>query len=247
MSQAFVVVSEAAADFTMATELADRVLCEQIDWLEVSLLDSQRNWISNSPRGEPLHWKSIAKLARASGLRVHGHFQGEPGFPDAAAARKAMAYIRHVFGAVHAIVLIRDRDDQPERLNGLQQARDASHSPTRIVIGLANIERESWVLSGFLPQSEDEGSRLEAERRELGFNPCTHPHDLTAGKSDLAKKSPKRMLAILTSGDHEREAACWQNTSLSVLRERGRENGLTDYLKEIERHLVPLVTGRNPR
>jgi hypothetical protein len=246
MSLVFVVVSEAAADFTTATELADRVLCEQIDWLDESLLDSQRSWISESPEGGSLHWKAISKLAREYGLRVHGHFAGEPGFPDAVAARKAIAYINHVLVRVDAVILVRDLDDQPERLAGLIQARSASHSPTMIVIGTANIERESWVLSGFVPTTPEEHRRLDAERQELGFNPCLQPQELKAGKNDQAKRSPKRVLSVLTSGDREREASCWQTTTLSVLRNQGGENGLRHYLQEVEQRLVPLVTGRSP-
>jgi hypothetical protein len=98
VTQSFFVVHEASADFTTATELADRVLLAEIPWIDELLheppcpvLDAQRQWISEDPPGEPLKWTSIANRARELGIRVHGHFNGEPGLPDAQAARRALA------------------------------------------------------------------------------------------------------------------------------------------------------------
>ena len=68
---------------------------------------------------------------------------------------------------------------------------------------------------------------------------------LTACKNDRAKKSPKRVLAALMANDGERQKACWLNTELHVLDERGRENGLADYLTEIRQRLVPLLVRDN--
>ena len=44
MSLQFAVVYEAPADFQTATELADRVLVESIDWLEEDQIEYQRTW-----------------------------------------------------------------------------------------------------------------------------------------------------------------------------------------------------------
>ena len=51
---------------------------------------------------------------------MHGHFNGEPGLPDARATRRALAYVlrRHEDEAVDAILLILDMDDQAERRPG---------------------------------------------------------------------------------------------------------------------------------
>jgi hypothetical protein len=46
VSRRFFVIHEAPADFTTATELADRVLTAEIDWLDETWLDSQRRWMS---------------------------------------------------------------------------------------------------------------------------------------------------------------------------------------------------------
>ena len=63
MSNGFVVVYEAPPDFKTATELADRVLVHEINWLEEPLLDTQREWLDRDPTGRPLNWKSVGKYA----------------------------------------------------------------------------------------------------------------------------------------------------------------------------------------
>jgi hypothetical protein len=242
MSQRFAVVHEAEADFQTATELADRVLVEAVnDWLDADQLTYQRMWIGDAPGGQRLTWKAIPQLARAAGIRAHGHFGGEPGLPDAAAARRAILYLREVFSDLNAIVLIRDQDDEPERQEGLAQARTHDHSGTVIVLGLAIVERESWVVSGFEPESEREMARLEAEKQGLGFDPRLRSHELTACKDDTAKRSPKRALRALSGDDRGREGRCWQECALDVLRARGGENGLGAYLREVRERLAPLI------
>jgi hypothetical protein len=246
VTKKFVVIHEAPADFTTAIELADRVLKAEIGWSEESLLDSQRLWVAEDDSGNRLLWKSIKRLSRQQRIRLHGHFDGQPGLPDAKAARRAIAYVRRRFNEVDAVLLIRDTDDQPERRNGLEQARSAFASPPVVVIGLAVVERESWVISGFNPANEDEQRTLNEERQRLGFNPCECSHQLTACKNDRAKTSPKRVLAVLTDDNNERQRACWLDTPLSVLEERGRLNGLADYLNQIKRALAPMLAPDNP-
>ncbi len=246
MSLSFVVIGEARADFTTATELADRVLLEQVNWLEESTLGHQRNWVGETPAGDLLTWTSVAHLARSKNIRVHGHFAGEPGLPDAQAARRAMAFVRHQFASVDSILLIRDADDQLIRRKGLEQARNTDAIKSTIVIGLAICERESWVVSGFEAKSDEEHKIFAAETRSLGWNPSLRSHELTAGKDDTALKSPKRVLKTLAREDWNRERECWTKTLLKTLRERGVNNGLADYLAEIAHRLVPLITGYAP-
>jgi hypothetical protein len=93
MSVRFAVVHEAPTDFQTATELADRVLVEAIEWLDEDLLAHQREWVAETAAGDRLTWKGIKQLAHNAGMRIHGHFDGEPGLPDAAAARRAILYL----------------------------------------------------------------------------------------------------------------------------------------------------------
>ena len=189
MSRAFFRRLRGPGRLRQATELADRVLLAGIDWLEEILLDTQRGG-SATIAGGRLTWKSIPSRAKELGIRVHGHFDGEPGLADARAARRAIAYVLRRHEAVNAVVLIRDRDDQAERGQGLEQGSASFSSRTQVVIGLAIPERECWVLSGFEPKDEAERGRLDEEIRHLGFHPCRESHQLTACKDDQAKAAP---------------------------------------------------------
>lgn len=242
----FVVVSEARADFTTATELADRVLVEAIEWMEEGLLDSQRQWIGEDLPGYHLAWTTVAQRARELGIRAQGHFNGEPGLPDAHAARRALLYVRQKFDTPDAIVLVRDIDDQGERRQGLEQARADDRSEIVIVIGVACAMRECWVICGFVPNGEDEEQLLASERQQLGSNPCLRSHDLTA-KSEIAVHNAKRVLKALTQDDWDRQQQCWRDTELNVLRDRGEENGLSAYLTEVQERLAPLFAAPGRR
>ena len=191
--------------------------------------------------GRRLTWKAIPQLARETGIKARGHFDGQPGEADAAAARRAILYLKEAIPDLNAILLIRDQDDQPERKTGLEQARRQDHGGTVILVGLAVVEREAWVISGFDPVNEEESARLDVERQALGFNPCERSHDLTACKDNQAKRSPKRVLRQLTGDHRERERHCWTNTPLEKLRERGAANGLSAYLQEVRDRLAPLI------
>ncbi len=241
MSKRFAVVHEAPADFETATELADRVLCDSIDWLDEDLLVHQRTWLSEAAGGHRLTWKGMKQLAQEAGIRARGHFDGEPGLPDAAAARRAILFLRRQFPDLDAILLIRDQDDEPERRGGLEQARSQGHGGIVIVVGLAVVERESWVIGGFDPLDENESNRLAAERAHLGFDPRMRSHELKACKDETALRSPKRVLRELSGNDRDRERLCWQETALATLAERGTENGLAAYLKEIRERLAGLL------
>lgn len=239
MSLRIAVVYEADADLRTGTELADRALVEAIHWLEADQLPYQRDWIGKLGQ-EQLTWKSIPRLARAARIRAHGHIDGNPLEADAGAARRAILYLKAAFEELDGIVLLRDQDDQPERRLGLEQARSDHRGPT-IVVGLAIVEREAWVLAGFVPEDAQEQARLDAERQTLGFFPHERSHELTAGKDDAAKRSPKRVLQVLSGGDRDRERRCWNETPLARLRERGTENGLCDFLDEVRDRLAPLI------
>jgi hypothetical protein len=54
----------------------------------------------------------------------------------------------------------------------------------------------------------------------------------------------KRVLAVLTGDDRDREARCWLETPLETLKERGQSSGLATYLAEIEKRIVPLLFNR---
>ncbi len=240
MSLKFAVVHEAPADFQTATELADRVLVESIEWLEEDHVDYQRTW-SREAGGAPLKWTRLKQLARDVGINAIGFFDGEPKEIDAQAARRAIRYLRYAVPDLAAVLLIRDQDDQPARRTGLEQARQQESSALPTIVGLAVVERESWVIAGFDPQNDSENSRLAAERQTLGFDPRLGSHNLTACKDDNARRSPKRVLRALCDGDTDRERRCWRETTLATLRTRGAENGLVPFLDEVRNKLAILI------
>lgn len=240
MTKQFAVVYEAAADFQTATEIADRVLVDAVAWLDESLLDSQRQWLSTDDANQPLTWKSIPHRARMAGIVARGHFSGEPGAADAAAARRALLYVHHSMPSAAAIVLVRDVDNQPQRIRGLEQARSAVRTSMPIVIGAANPKREAWAVCGFEPEDEGETALLAKQRQTLGFDPRVKSHELTAS-GDRDKRSAKRVLNALTSEDRDRECRCWQSAPLATLRSRGNENGLAPYMEEVQETIVPLI------
>ncbi len=207
MSRLFAVVHEAPADFQTATELADRVLVESLDWMEEDLIQHHRTWVRQWS-GAPLTWKRIKHSALDARIRVRGLFDKEPGLFEARAARRAIRYLRDAIPDLAGVLLIRDQDNLPERREGLEQARREAKLPLPVVVGLAVVERECWVISGFDPVGEAEESRLAAERQTLGFDPREQSHLLTACKADRAKRSPKRVLRVLCGGDSDRECRC---------------------------------------
>jgi hypothetical protein len=234
------VVCEAPADFQTATELADRVLVQAFAWMEEQWLVHQRTWIREWS-GVPLTWKRVKQLALDAGFDAVGFFDGEPAEPDARAARRAILYLQHEIPELAGILLIRDQDDQPERREGLEQARREARLPLPVVVGLAVVERECWVINGFDPLDEAEESRLAAERRTLGFDPRLRSEELTACKNNSATRSPKRVLRVLCDSDHVREAICWRDTHLDTLHGRGALNGLREFLDEVRSKIAVLI------
>jgi hypothetical protein len=242
----FAIVCEAPADRRIAQDLVDRVIVTSVDWAD-EILDSLRTWCNTVVFNDQywqLEWTAIKGLAKAMNLRIHGHFDGEPGAPDAATARRALIVLQRLLEP-NAIFLVRDMDNHTDRFLGLEQARNHfSSQEVKIVIGLAIPEREAWVLAGFVPKDETEQELLLAERQNLGFDPCERSVELTAGRDDTAKRSPKRVLKVLTCDSTDREVDCWTATPLETLKTRGAENGLTSFLYEIESFVVPLIDGR---
>lgn len=248
MTARWLVVCEAPADFRVASELADRVLCDRVSWLDESLLATVRQWRELAPDRPFIRWMELDRVAQEHGLRLRprSRFAGEPGAADAAAADKALILAMFLAreGPIEAVLLIRDSDGYAERGRGLEQARShgtGSPWPFEIVIGLAHPKREAWALAGFEPQDATEQARLESLRQTLKLDPCAEPERLN-DRSKGSARDIKRVLDVLTAEDFAREAHCWQHTPLERLIERGHANGLTRYLHEIETRLVPLLS-----
>ena len=234
-----VVVSEGQADQRTACTLADRVLCEQSSWMERESLDSVRDWSGLHADTSFISWSGMKREARERSIRQHGPFAGEPGALDARAARRALLVIESDREETAGVLLIRDSDNRLERRRGLNQARECGRWSFAVAIGVAHPKRECWLLAAYQPGDEHDAARLGKLRRELGFDPCTASHELTAS-DDSAKRSAKRVLRALCGDDPDEAEAGLDAIALEMLRERGQHNGLAEYLAEIKARLLPL-------
>lgn len=241
------VVCEAAADQRTGCGLADRVL---VDFLNIPAsscdLATFRSWVgAEGTSAGFLPWTQVGKLAKQREIKAHGHFDGLPGRMDAHAARLALLLLHSFSRRPDAVILLRDQDGHDERLDGLNQARNDPKNPFpgSVIVGFASRMREAWVLAGFVAKTADEQRRLaewSARPNALGFDPTIEPERLQSN-DESNRRSPKRVLRHLTKDDKQREEQCWTETDLTVLRQRGTNCGLTSYLAEVEKLLVPFA------
>ena len=237
MSWSIALVCEAPADRQTAAALTTRVACNAVDWMEPEYLQF-RGYKPDDPQ---LLWREVKTTAVANNVSVVGFINGLPASPDAHNAMRALILFNRLDPKPDAVLLIRDSDNDLDRRDGLHQARAAEPWPFPVVIGLAHTKRECWHIAGFEPKDEEERERCEKERLLLGFDPRTRSHELTAKHDENNdKRSAKRVLRVLIADDFAREAECL--TVLTVLHERGEENGLREFLREIEAALVPIFT-----
>lgn len=250
----FVVIVESGADAETATKLAERVLVEEIEWLDVEQLPHLYRWRGLQQNTDFSCWKDIGHIVKQTRgyrpPRFIGHRRGQPLKADGAASIKIFNLIRYLQQKedreIKAVLLIRDLDNQPERREGLEQARaqySGRQPALEIVIGTADRMREAWVLNGFVPHDPAEQQLLADLAAQLNFDPCLESHKLRS--NSIAEpghlKNPKVVLRELTGGDHLREKSCWEETPVAQLRERGQHTGLTAYLEEVEKRLIPLI------
>ena len=252
----FIVIVESGADARTATKLGERVLIEKVDWLEDDNIQYFFQWCGLQEGTEYSCWKDIDKIVeslKSSGLRsprYRGHHsQGIPLKADGAASIKVLNLVRYLQKTrqIRAVIFIRDLDSQPERREGIEQAREQhiNKLPTlEIVIGTANPKREAWVLNGFTPSNQQEEEILEQIKMQLRLDPCTESNKLRSTSlvgSDRIR-NPKVVVEQLTNNNMQREQQCWEDTSLQLLRERGVDTGLTDYICEVEERLSPILS-----
>jgi hypothetical protein len=242
---------EAPDDFRIASDLVDRVLRDVGAAWVADVMDASPEGVRTYFRDEDRAFFDLHKLKKYVGKLgaavPHGHFDGKRGAADAVMGRTVFTIVRHLSKSrsVDAVIVMRDLDDEPARRDGMQQARrEASSWATfGIVVGCPNIMREAWVLVGFEAADPIEEALLVDMRKELGFSPVSEAHQLDSN-DEQAKRSPKRVLRVLTRGDRTREEPCWQATDLDTLRTRCPSAGLGHFLKEVEEVIVERVGRR---
>lgn len=251
----FIVIVESSADARTATKLAERILVEKVDWLEDDNLQYFFLWSGLQNGTQHSCWSDVQKIIddakeqlKYKPPRFLGHYRkDEPFKADGANSYKCLTLVRFLqkMRQIKAVLFIRDLDDQPERREGIEQARlkdSERKTPLEIVIGTADRMREAWVLNGFIPCNLEEEQILEEIKIELKFDPCIESHRLREkSKTGLNRiRNPKVVVEKLTSGNIEREQQCWEETSLAHLRDTGIHTGLTDYIREVEQRLTPI-------
>ena len=251
----FVVIVESSADARTATKLAERLLVEKVEWLEHETLQYHFQWSGLQENTEHSCWQDINQiiqnLKQSLGFRPPrylGHGKDGALKADGAAAIKILNLVRFLQKTrqIKAVLLIRDLDNQSERREGIEQARSEhiNRQPKlEIIIGTADRMREAWVLNGFIPSNQQEKQILQEITTELRFNPCDESHRLCSNSWEERDRlrNPKVVVEKLTGGRMQREQQCWEETPLEYLREKGDRTGLTAYICEIEKRLIPII------
>ncbi len=234
----FAVVSEAESDQQIAGRLAERVLVEQIDWLDFDNLAELCRWGGFDEGDAYLTWSGIEGVAKRPKLVVHGRYAGAF---DERRARLALLLFNGLERRPDAVLFVRDTDNVAERVPSLERAREYPW-PFAVVLATPHTKRECWVLNGFEPTNAEEEAALARARRKIGFDPCLSAERLTA-KREPRRKNAKVVLKedLEVEPGSAREEACWRKTDLDVLRERGVETRLTAYLQEVVDRLVPVL------
>ncbi len=251
-----VVIVESRMDAVTAKKLAERILIEKVDWLEEEGLQYLFKWSGLEVGTEYSCWKDTGDIidrAKKAGIpmpRFLGHGKTGSLKADGAAAMKILNLIKLLHlkeqRKIAAVLFIRDLDNQSERRQGMEQARveHIDRQPQiEIIIGTADRMREAWVLNGFTPLNSEEKQILEQLKTKLSFDPCEEAHRLRSNSFEEPDRirNPKVVVEQLTERDIIREQQCWEETDLEVMRSRGNNTGLTDYLNEIEYRLIPVI------
>jgi hypothetical protein len=233
-----VLVVEGTSDVRVVRGFAERALLEKSADFDSSLL----TWRGLDDGREFLQWSRILRIMQERRIgRRYGHFEGEiSGEPYAHQARNALT-LCHEIGMPLAVILVCDEDSQPERIEGLNQAREDHkkfYEPDYpIVVGVANPCREAWVLCGFEAR-DSEKQKLLDKTRELTFDPTRDSHKLTTADT---VRNAKRVLESLIGSDFDREVRCWNETNFEHFFNHGTQCGLKAYLEEVQEHLSPLL------
>ncbi|MFM6075628.1 MAG: hypothetical protein ACKPB9_29220, partial [Dolichospermum sp.] len=146
-----IVIVESSADARTATKLAERVLQEKFDWLDDDSLQYHFQWTGLEEGTQHSCWRDIRKIIddakkqlKYNEPRYLGHDSNNvPLKADGVRAIKVLNLVRFLQKTrqIKAVIFIRDLDNQPERKEGLKQARSEHINKTpklEIIIGAAD-------------------------------------------------------------------------------------------------------------
>lgn len=231
------VFCEARGDAEVAQLLADRVLCDGIEWVD-GVVEHVRRWggerhLAGDADGWFVKW---TRLKDWKGPQVHGCYGGA-NKGEWAQARKALVFTAIEHPEAKAVILVRDDDGKGRRAD-YETAR-AEVSGLAVVIAVPVPEREAWCIAAFEPADPTEGERLAAETARLSQDPRQVAHTLNP-KRESHPRSTKRVLDNLTADDRARELADLRTLPLATLVTRGEAVGLAAYIDDLRERLLPL-------
>jgi hypothetical protein len=247
----FALVAEGKNDEQVIPCLADRVLCEGEDWIRDNFEDDpERLWKWTAIETDPIYrytsWVQIARLANNYKKKLRIYSRPGEGYRTAETRRAiALCVLLRRNRQTDALILARDLDNKPdEHRRTMETVRQENQTALNFPIILATPNRvvEAWMLHGFVCENQHEEDQLMALRKEFGFDPCTHGHEL---HPDDAKVVISKLISDAGGNKNmERRERCWADTDLNMLRERGKDSHLAAFLDEIKNDLLPLLTGK---
>lgn len=234
---------------TLAKELVDRVVRERApeQWLR-DLWDPEgvhlhREWVGVRPdqwwadrsaldRICEEHEIAIAVRDRESGRRRAPHGKASMAFKAARAAQSLTQ-------PPELLVLSGDTDGAIDPTLYFEEGlRMADYNEPSVC---ANIHRESeaWLIAGFVPQNNAEREALQRACDTLEFDPTLQPERLLSNVSG-DERDCKRVARTLfdPSGGfslrNPRVQACWSDTPLALLEERGERAGIKNFIEQVQ-------------
>jgi hypothetical protein len=205
-----ILVIEGSSDFAVVTKLAERVLQENIKWLDENLLSLSLRWrgiqdYESDNDCKYSTWKdlndieekllnSIGRKRLKSRPRYIGRKKGKAAGYDYPSAHQTLRMVELLrkhepTRDIAGVVLFRDLDNQAmKRRESLESARkDFDELSLHVVIGTALPSSEAWILNGFVLSShQQERDIIEQVKKTQGltFNPCTESHRITPGQGE---------------------------------------------------------------
>ncbi len=230
-----VVVLEGSSDLLVVRGFAERALLEATP----DFVPSFFVWRGLEIHQPYLLWRDVdIELKQRRITQLYGKFDGLKGSPYAFRTRHALLLAHHANPL--AVVLVCDADNQPERLLGLQQARDSHFAKQYpVLVAVANPCREAWLVCAFVPQNDADRMLLETLQQELFFHPCQQPERLNTQAGHI--RDAKTVLNRLTNGLPEREDQILELAIFSHLEQHGQTCGLAAFLEEVRSKLAPLL------
>lgn len=189
MTVAFVCFAEDSLHWATIHAATDHYLRALVGWLnDHDDLSPHRSWVvDDEARSQGRGYLNLHRGARgfADGrTRVHGHFDGQPGAPDAKLTRECILTAQALEPRPHAIFLARDTDGESRRLVGIEQA--VGEFSEQVVVALAHPEMEAWAIATCTAATDV----LRAEL-QLSFDPRQLPSKLSS--KSASKKDAKRI------------------------------------------------------